>query len=152
MGSTKLGMAWKGKMGFYFKFLLVLLLILSNFASLIQEFSKNTPIDISETEFFPKWEKRFDPIKETLPFRAGIIGYASTGNIAGTNASDANAMSEHILTQFSMTPIIVSDSTKHEWTLVNMEVDDFNHWLETQSGAYGVTSYHYNLYLVRKIK
>ena len=152
MKSSKWAMVQKDKIGVYLKSLLVLLLILSNFKLLAREFSQNTPIDTSEAEFFPKWEKRFVPIKKTLPFEAGVIGYASEGNIAGTNASDANAMSEHILTQFSMTPIIVSDSIKHEWILVNMEVDEFDNWLEKQSGAYQVVSYQYNLYLVHKIK
>ena len=136
----------------YLKILLVLLVIVSNFKSLMQQLPENKPVTKNDAVFMPKWEKRFEPIKEKIPFENGVIGYASEGNISGTDPSDANAMSEHILTQFAMAPIIVSDKTDFEWILVNMEADDFNNWLEMQSGEYEVMNYKYNLHLVHKIK
>ena len=134
----------------YTKALLVLLLIISNFTSLVKQLPDENHKD--DAELILQWEKRFEPIKKDLPPDNQVIGYVTDWDIPGATYYEANTKTEYILTQFTMAPIVVSRNTNFEWVLVNTDVDNFNIWIESQSGEYEVITYGYNLYLVRRIK
>ena len=136
----------------YLRIGLICLLIGTSFWSVLQQISLARQLPDTDGPFFVEWEKRFEPIKESLPFTHGIIGYAADWDIPGADYDPADSESEHVLTQFTMTPIVVSRDTSLEWVLVNMNATDFETWIALQEGEYSVTKYKYNLYLVHRMQ
>lgn len=134
----------------YLKIGLVCLLIVTSFQSVLQQISQAQQLIDTDGLFFEKWEKRFDPIKAALPFNQGVIGYAADWDLPDVDYDPANSEAEHILTQFTMTPIVVSRDTSLEWMIVNMNKTDFDTWIGLQEGEYEVTTFKYNLYLVHR--
>ena len=134
----------------YLRIGLVCLLIITSFQSVLQQISQARQLIDTDGLFFEKWEKRFDPIKATLPFTQGVIGYAADWDLPDVDYDPANSEAEHILTQFTMTPIVVSRDTSLEWMIVNMNKTDFETWIALQEGEYEVTAFKYNLYLVHR--
>jgi len=134
----------------YTKALLALLLIISNFTSLVKQLPDEN--HKHDAELLLQWEKRFEQIKEDLPPDNQIIGYVTDWDIPGATYHEASTKTEYVLTQFTMAPIVVSRNTNFEWVLVNTDVDKLNTWIELQSGVYEVTTYGNNLYLVHRIK
>ena len=131
---------------------LVCLLVFASFQSALRQVSQAGELVDTDGPFFGKWEKRFDPIKDDLPFTHGVIGYAADWDIPGVSYDPANTEAEHILTQYTLTPIVVSRDTSREWILVNMNQENFNTWFAMQEGEFSVTRYKFNLYLVRRIQ
>jgi len=128
------------------------LLIVTSFWSILQQISLARQLSDTDGPFFVKWEKRFEPIKDSLPFTHGVIGYAADWDIPGRDYDPADSEAEHVLTQFTMAPIVVSRDTSLEWVLVNMNATDFESWIALQEGEYSVTKYKYNLYLLHRIQ
>jgi hypothetical protein len=136
----------------YLKISLICLLVIYCFWSVIQQVTQARQLPDTDGPFFTEWEKRFEPIKESLPFTHGVIGYAADWDIPGVNYDPANTEAEHVLTQYTLTPIVVSRDTSHEWILVNMDAANFDTWLALQEGEFEVTRYKYNLYLLHRIQ
>lgn len=130
---------------------LICLLVFSSFQSVLRQVELARGLVDTDGPFFAEWEKRFDPIKDDLPFTHGVIGYAADWDIPGVSYDPANTEAEHILTQYTLTPIVVSRDTSHEWILVNMNRENFETWFALQEGEFEVTRYKFNLYLVRRI-
>jgi len=131
---------------------LICLLVAYSFWSLIRQLSEASKLVNTDGPFFAEWEKRFDPIKESLPFTHGVIGYAADWDIPGRDYDPADTESEHVLTQYALAPIVVSRDTGHEWILVNMKDSDFDIWFAMQEGKFEVTRYKYDLYLLHRIE
>jgi len=129
---------------------LVALLFAANFWSLARQLSQARQLVDTDGVFIPKYEERFDPVKAALPFKHGVIGYVADWDLRSSSKSEANSEGEHILTQYTMSPIVVSRNTDREWILVNLNPEDFETWFGMQSGNYEVTQFKYNLYLVRR--
>jgi len=136
----------------YLKIGSICLLVAYSFWSVAGQVSQARQLVNTDGAFFAEWEKRFEPIKESLPFTYGVIGYAADWDIPGLSYDPANTEAEHILTQYTLTPIVVSRDTSHEWILVNLDAANFDTWFALQEGKFEVTKYKYNLYLVHRIK
>jgi hypothetical protein len=136
----------------YLKVGLVGLVVVYSFWSLTQELLQARQLVNTDGPFFANWEKRFEPIKEALPFEYGVIGYVGDWDVPGLAYDPANTEAEHILTQYTLTPIVVSRDTSHEWILVNLSAQDFETWLGERVGEFKVTKFKFNLYLLRRIQ
>jgi hypothetical protein len=136
----------------YLQIGLVCLLVAYSFWSAAQELVQARQLENTDGPFFAAWEKRFIPIQAALPFRYGVIGYVSDWDIPGKDYDPANTEAEHILTQYALTPIVVSRDTSHEWILANLSADDFDTWFALQEGKFEVTKFKYNFYLVHRIR
>jgi hypothetical protein len=136
----------------YVKIGLICLLIASSILSVTGAYSRARELVDTDGPFFEEWEKRFEPIKDDLPFTRGVIGYAADWDVPGVDYEPANSEAEHILTQFTLAPIIVSRDTSHEWIIVNMDKENFETWFALQEGEFIVTKYKYNLYLLHRIQ
>lgn len=136
----------------YLKLGLICLLVGYSFWSVVQHILQARQLVDTQGPFIVEWEKRFEPIKENLPFTDGVIGYAADWDIPGLTYDPANTEAEHVLTQYALAPIVVSRNTNHEWILVNMDADNFAIWFALQEGKFEVTKYKYNLYLLHRIK
>jgi len=53
----------------------------------------------------------------------------------------ANSEAEHILSQFTLAPIIVARDTNREWILVNMNPEEFEQWFALQDGEFEVKKF-----------
>lgn len=136
----------------YLKISLICVLIISNFLSVTRQIAQVRQLVDTDGPFFERWEEFFEPIKESLPFTHGVIGYAADWDIPGASYDPANSEAEHILSQFTLAPIVVSRGTNHEWILVNMNATEFEHWFALQEGEFIVKKFKLNLYLLRRIK
>jgi len=136
----------------YLQIGLVCLLVFSSFWSAAQQLVQARQLENTDGPFFVAWEKRFEPIKDTLPFKYGVIGYVGDWDIPGKSYDPANTEAEHILTQYALTPIVVSRNTSHDWILVNLSAEDFDTWFALQEGKFEVTKFKYNFYLVHRIQ
>jgi hypothetical protein len=136
----------------YLKIGLICVLVASSISSIAGEYARARELVDTDGPFFEKWEARFEPIKEELPFTRGVIGYAADWDVPGVEYEPANSEAEHILTQFTLAPIIVSRDTSHEWIIVNMNKENFETWFALQDGEFAVTKYKYNLYLLHRIQ
>jgi len=136
----------------FIKLILLFLLIGIYVRSGVQQLSRARQLTDTDGAYFAQWEKRFEPIKDGLPFKFGVIGYIAGWDLSGASYDQANSEAELILTQYTMTPTVVSRGADHEWTLVNLNSTDFDTWFSMQRGEYTVTKYKFNLYLVHKIK
>jgi hypothetical protein len=136
----------------YLKVGAICLLVFYCFRSVTGQLARVRELVNSDGPFFLEWEKRFEPIKEILPFEYGVVGYVGDWDVPGLNYDPANTEAEHILTQYTLTPIVVSRDTSHEWILVNLSEKDFDTWLKVQEGEFEVTKFKYSLYLLRRIQ
>lgn len=141
---------WK-KVHPYLKGLVVIWLIFTIFSSLIHQVPEKIPAIKTYTVIIKKWENNFKPIKETLPFELGIIGYLNDADIE-KNRGNGDTAAEYVLTQFVMSPTIIEQGENHEWVLLNMSKNNLNTWLKNKSGEYEITSYSFNLYLAHKTR
>ena len=131
---------------------MICLLVFYCFRSVAEQLSQARELVNTDGPFFAEWEKRFIPIKDDLPFKYGVIGYVADWDIPGLNYDPANTEAEHILTQYALTPIVVSRDINHEWILVNLDAANFETWFASQRGNLEVTRYKFNLYLVHRIE
>ena len=134
----------------YFKIGLLFLFVVTYFRAGIQELSQARQLDNRDEAFFTQWEKRFEPIKASLPFKYGVVGYVADWDIPGVHYDPADTEAEHVLTQYTMTPIVVSRNINHEWVIVNLNADYFDTWFAMHRGEYSVTKF--NLYLLHRTK
>ena len=131
---------------------LICVLLYSNFLFVIGQLSQARELVDTDGPFFVRWEAAFDPVKANLPFTRGVIGYAADWDIPGSNYDPANSEAEHILSQFTLAPIIVARDTNREWILVNMSPEEFEQWFPLQDGEFDVQKFKMNLYLLHRIK
>ena len=139
-----------------FKPLLVLgmlsVLVFDNLQSAAQEIANVRQIPHTDGLFFIDWDNRFDGIKRDLPFSEGVVGYASDWDVPGVEYNLADAGAEHILTQYSVAPIVITLDSGQEWTIANMSPKVFEDWTALQEGDFTVTRYKKNLYLIHRSK
>jgi len=64
------------------------------------------------------YQKRFDPIRRMLPSH-GAVGYLGNVNHARYWTSDATALKNWFLTQYTLAPVVVSISSAHKLTIIN---------------------------------
>lgn len=136
----------------YLRVGVICLLVAYSFWSVTQELLQARRLVNTDGPYFTAWEKRFEPVKESLPFKYGVIGYVADWDIPGSSYDPANSEAEHILTQYTLAPIVVSRDTSHEWILANLDAASFETWLASQEGRFEVTRYKFNLYLVHRIQ
>jgi hypothetical protein len=136
----------------YLKIALICLLVLYCFRSVAGQLLLARQQVDTDSAFFANWEKRFEPVKDDLPFEYGVIGYVADWDIPGLSYDPANSEAEHILAQYSLTPIVVSREISHAWILVNLDASNFETWFASQEGEFEVKRYKYNLYLVHRIE
>ena len=67
----------------YLRIGLIFLLIVTSFRSVFLQISQARQLVDTDGPFFAEWEKRFDLIKDDLPFTHGVIGYAADWDIPG---------------------------------------------------------------------
>lgn len=134
------------------KISLICVLVASNFLSVTRQIPQVRQLVDTDGPFFIRWEASFEPVKENLPFTRGVIGYAADWDIPGSDYDPANSEAEHILSQFTLAPIIVARDTSRDWILVNMDPKQFEQWFALQDGEFTVQKFKMNLYLLHRIK
>ena len=97
------------------------------------------------------WEKRFEPLKEKLPFKRGVVGYISASAVPGANFDPNNDQGEYVLVQYVMSPIIIVNGTDQEWNIGNLRPDAYKLWSQANHGQFDVTPFKGNIYLIHKV-
>ena len=139
----------EAKRRFYIRALVVVWLFLSVFGSLIHQIPEKIPPDKTYSVIISKWENRFKPIKDELPFKLGVISYLTDADIEG-NIGNGDTAGEYTLTQFVMSPIIIEQGENREWILLNMNEKNFQTWYKRKNQEYEFIPYSFNLYLAHK--
>src|SRR5574341_2410618 len=79
------------------KWLQLAIPVLISFASLyasIQNLISTKDLGSLTADPVTDWEKRFEPLKERLPFARGVVGYISDSSIPGASYDAANRSEE----------------------------------------------------------
>ena len=96
--------------------LLIFFALLSSLQSFINTYKVYRAKD---PDYVTLYEKRFDRIRGFLPAH-GIVGYVGQGlNYTEYWKSDAVALQNWFLAQYTLAPVVVSITTNHELTIVN---------------------------------
>jgi hypothetical protein len=135
------------------KWLQLAILALLGFASLyasIQNLISTKELGSLTDDPVADWEKRFEPLKQRLPFVRGVVGYISDSSIPGVSYDAANDEGEYILTQYVMSPIILVKGTDQEWNIGNLGREAYRVWSESNQGRFEVIPFKGNLYLIHR--
>ncbi len=97
------------------------------------------------------WEKRFEPLKEKLPFKRGVVGYISASSVPGASYDSNNDQGEYVLVQYVMSPIIIINGTDQEWNIGNLRSDAYKIWSQSNHGQFEVIPFKGNIYLIHKV-
>ncbi len=97
------------------------------------------------------WEKRFVPLKARLPFKTGVVGYISDSSVPGANYNAANDEGEYVLTQYTLTPIIIVKGTAQEWNIANLSRSAYELWSNSPQDEFEVIPFKDGLYLLHRI-
>ncbi len=97
------------------------------------------------------FEKRFEPLKQRLPFKRGVVGYISDSSIPGVSYDPNNDQGEYVLTQYAMSPIIIIKGTGQEWDIGNLSLQAYKVWSQANHGQFEVTQFKGNIYLFHKV-
>ena len=127
-------------------------LVLSALSYAFQAFNSTTEFDADGDETIERWDERFAKLKEKLPVKHGVVGYLADFDVAGIESSLADQEAEYILAQYSMAPIVLARSTHYEWIIGNLSHQAYTAWLDSAVGAYEVTDFRDNLYLIHRVE
>ena len=97
------------------------------------------------------WETRFRPLKASLPFERGVVGYISDSSIAGVTFDAANDEGEYILTQYALAPIVIVKGTGQDWNVANLSNAAYQVWSKSNHSEFEVSPFKGGLYLLRRI-
>lgn len=97
------------------------------------------------------WETRFRPLKASLPFQRGVVGYISDSNVAGVTFDAANDEGEYVLTQYALAPIVIVKGTDQEWNVANLSIAAYQVWSKSNHGEFEVSPFKGGLYLLHRI-
>lgn len=98
----------------------VILFILFALYSNWQVFQGSVEFDLSFVgkDEITQYEKRFDVMRVMLP-EHGTVGYAANIDYAHYDRSDAAALRDWFLAQYTLAPVMVSITTGHKLTIIN---------------------------------
>jgi hypothetical protein len=96
------------------------------------------------------WEIRFQPIKKLLPFKRGVVGYLTNSDVLGTGIT-GNEEGEYTLTQYTMSPIIISRGMNREWVIADLNTKAFQIWSASNYGQFRVYSLGDDLFLFHRL-
>jgi hypothetical protein len=130
--------------------LLALILLASLYAS-VQNLLSTRDLGSISDDPVADWEIRFAPIKRSLPFKRGLLGYISDSDIPGITYDAANDQGEYILTQYALAPIIIVKGTRQEWNIANLSAPAFQVWSKSNHGEFEVSPFRGGLYLLHRI-
>ncbi|MFH1185822.1 MAG: hypothetical protein V1755_12420 [Chloroflexota bacterium] len=99
-----------------------------------------------------RWEVRFGPLKEQLPFARGVVGYISDSDVTGAEFDPANDEGEYILTQYALAPIIIVRGTGQEWNVANLSQEAFARWSTEDGEEFDVLPLRGGLYLLHRVE
>lgn len=97
-----------------------------------------------------EWEKRFDPLKQRLPFNRGLIGYISDSSVPGAVYDSNNDQGEYVLVQYVMSPIIIVKGADQEWNIANLRPAAYKLWLPSNQNKFEIIPFGKNIYLLHK--
>lgn len=98
-----------------------------------------------------QWEKRFEGLKELIPFRRGAVGYLSDSDIPGVDFSAANDLGEYTLAQYTLAPLVLVRGADQEWIVGNFSRQAYTVWSRSNQGGFEVTPLSYGVYLIHRL-
>lgn len=92
------------------------------------------------------FERRFDEVKKALPGH-GVVGY-----VTDVDMSDTNAQAEFNLTQYTLAPLWVTESSEREWVIGSFHASAPSAQFLTSKNLILVRDFGAGLYLFRGSK
>ncbi len=132
------------------RIVLVLVMAASLYASL-QNLLASRELGSLSDDPVADFERRFEPLKQHLPFQRGAVGYISAADIPGVNYDSANDQGEYVLTQYAMSPIILIRGTGQEWNIGNLSPQAYKVWSQSNHGQFEVVPFKGNIYLLHRL-
>jgi ABC-type transport system involved in Fe-S cluster assembly fused permease/ATPase subunit len=111
----------------------------------------NTAINIKSFDAANRrFEERIKNMNALLPFKHGIIGYFSDENVESIKYDSDNVEGEYILTQYSISPIILNKGVYHEWNILNMSTEAYEIWSMEHGSKFKLMSSGGGFYLIHR--
>ncbi len=129
----------------------LILIVLGSLSASIQNLISTKDLGSIHDDPVADWEKRFGPLKESLPFKRGVVGYISDSSIPGASFDAANDEGEYVLTQYMLAPIILVKGTDQEWNIGNLGRQAFQMWSSSNQGRFEVVPFKGGLYLLHRV-
>lgn len=102
-------------------------------------------------EMVIKWESNIQTLRQSLPPYATHVGYLDNSIILDNPA--IFEVEEFLLTQYSVSPVIVNRGIAHQWIIGNFDKDsNFEAWLNENVPDYEIQSFGFGLYLIKNLK
>lgn len=98
------------------------------------------------------WDRRFESLKERLPFERGVVGYISDADVPGAQYDPNDVLGEYILTQYAMSPIVIVKGSDQEWNVGNLGPQAYRIWSQANQGRFEVFTFQGNLYLFHRVR
>ncbi len=130
--------------------LLVLLIAASLYGS-IQNLIASRELGSLTDDPVADFEKRFEPLKQRLPFQRGVVGYISDSSVPGASYDVSNDEGEYVLTQYAMAPIIIVKGTDQVWNIGNLSPQAYKLWSQSNHGQFEVIPFKANIYLIHRL-
>lgn len=130
---------------------LFLLIVLASLYASLQNLLSTKDLGHINEDPVAAWEKRFEPLKERLPFTRGVVGYIIDSDIPGVNYDAADEEGEYVLVQYAMSPIILVRGTDQEWNIGNLSRQAYEAWSQSNHGRFEVIPFKGNLYLIHRV-
>ena len=131
---------------------LIALIVLASLYASVRNLISTRDLGSFNDDPVADWEKRFEPIRQQLPFVRGVVGYISDSSIPGVSYNAANDEGEYVLTQYVLAPIIIVKGTDQEWNIGNLGREAFKDWSASNQGRFDVIPFKGNLYLFHRLK
>ena len=111
--------------------------------------------------------ERVTPLKKSLPFRRGVVGYVwdglvpdpvptgsfrRPGNSFGDKLCSPIELGQYMRAQYAMAPIILILGTDAEWSIGNLSSQAYAAWSASNHGAFKVFSFGDGLYLFHRTR
>lgn len=109
----------------------------------------STPYTASDS--IVEWEKRLVPLRNAMPFPAGVVGYVSDLGDVGFRYDDLDAQLEYTMTQFVMAPIVVAADSNRDWIIGNLTKEGYALWVQAHPGKFDIRHLGFGMYLIHRL-
>lgn len=99
-------------------------------------------------EALDQWEAQFQPVREALPVKRGVIGFVDDSDVPGIEYDPGDQETEFILTQYALAPLILVKGAVADWNVAILSREAVRLWKETNKGEFDVIHIKNNIYLL----
>jgi hypothetical protein len=135
----------------YLQRIILLIIVILGVKTSVETFILNINSQSKDTAVVTAWDQRMLKLIEPIPFKRGLVGYISNGDIPGAIFDADNDSGEYILTQYAVSPLILIRGTEQEWNILNLDAETYKKWIRANANDFELVNSGGGMYLVHKV-